>query len=320
MTERSGRRPRRAVDGIVLLDKPEGMSSNAALQAVKRLYHAKKAGHTGSLDPLATGLLPLCLGEATKFSAHLLDADKRYRAVCRLGTRTATGDREGEVTETRPVPAPGEAEIEKVLAGFRGVIRQIPPMYSALKHQGRRLYELAREGREVERPPREVTIHELRCTAFEGDRLTLEVRCSKGTYVRTLAEDIAAALGTVGHLESLRRTGAGPYTDADMHDLDELRRRAETGGEAALDACLLGVDTAVADWPELRLDADSAWYLGRGQAVLVPGAPTAGAVRLYARESGRFLGIGRILDDGRVAPRRLLAHPEQPPAAPGGGR
>lgn len=305
MTDRPRRQPRRDVHGVLLLDKPVGLSSNAALQTVKRLFRAKKAGHTGSLDPLASGLLPVCLGEATKLSAHLLDADKRYRVTVALGSRTATGDTEGGVVESLPVPALDAARVERALQGFRGPIEQVPPMHSALKHHGRRLYELAREGVEVERRPRQVRIHALRLEALEADRLTLEVACSKGTYIRTLAEDVARALGTAGHVAALRRTGAGPYDETHMVPLERLEALREAGDEAGLDACLLAADTAVADWPEVRLFGDLAWYLGRGQPVLVPRAPTAGRVRLYGGD-GRFLGLGEILDDGRVAPRRLL--------------
>ncbi|MDX1655141.1 MAG: tRNA pseudouridine(55) synthase TruB [Candidatus Competibacteraceae bacterium] len=293
----------RSVSGVVLLDKPVGLSSNAALQTVKRLFKARKAGHTGSLDPLASGLLPLCLGEATKVSAYLLNADKSYRFTCRLGVTTATGDGEGEVLESRPVPPLNWARVEAVLAKFRGQIEQVPPMYSALKHQGQRLYRLARQGMEVERQPRRVTIHQLVPIGLEDGSLSCEVRCSKGTYIRTLAEDIGEALGCGAYISQLRRTAVAPYDARQMVSLDKLQELAEQGFES-LDRCLLPVDTALQDWPAVNLGADSVYYLKGGQAVIVPRAPTAGRVRLYQGE--HFLGIGEILEDGRVAPRRLM--------------
>lgn len=302
------RNNRRAVNGLLLLDKPSGMSSNEALQQVKRLFNAQKAGHTGSLDPLATGMLPVCLGEATKVSGFLLDADKRYRMTCKLGVKTATGDAEGEVLEVRPVPRLESAELERVLARFRGEIQQIPPMYSALKHQGERLYKLARQGQEVERAPRTVLIHELTLLRQSEDELELEVACSKGTYVRALAEDLGEALGCGAHVSALRRLAVGPYRDPEaMVTLDELRHLA-TDGYAALDQHLLAVESALGNWPEVRLSADSAFYLRQGQAVLVPKAPTSGWVRLFDQH-GRFLGVGEIQDDGKVAPRRLFHLP-----------
>lgn len=295
----------RPVNGILLLDKPDGMTSNDALQQVKRLYKAEKAGHTGSLDPLATGMLPICLGEATKVSGFLLDADKRYLITCKLGVKTATADAEGEVLERRPVPALDEQELEGQLARFRGTIQQIPPMYSALKHKGERLYKLARQGQEVERAPRTVTIRELTLHRLEGDEIDLEVACTKGTYVRTLAEDLGEVLGCGAHVKTLRRLGVGPYTEpAAMTTLEELRHLAGDGF-AALDGALLPLESALSGWPGVRLSPDSAFYLRQGQAVLVPKAPTAGWVRLYDQDQ-RFLGVGEIQDDGKVAPRRLF--------------
>ncbi|MGB9428664.1 MAG: tRNA pseudouridine(55) synthase TruB [Gammaproteobacteria bacterium] len=296
--------PRRDVHGVLLLDKPVAMTSNQALQAAKRLYRARKAGHTGSLDPLASGLLPLCFGEATKVSAFLLDADKEYQVTCTLGTRTDTADAEGRLLETLPVPLLTQAQIEKALAAFHGEIQQIPPMYSALKHKGERLYDLAREGVEVPRAPRTVSIFELQLLAFTPQSLELKVRCSKGTYIRTLVEDIAAALGTCGYVSALRRTAVGPYGNAfSMHTLAELQELAETS-PAALDDLLLPLDSALCHWPEAHLSADTAWYFCRGQAVLVPGAPTRGWLRVYAEH--RFLGLAEVLPDGRVTPRRLV--------------
>jgi len=298
------RQPGRDVSGILLLDKPVGMTSNEALQVVKRLYRARKAGHTGSLDPLATGLLPLCLGEATKISAYLLDADKRYWVRVKLGQVTTTGDAEGEVVETRPVVGIDEARVRQALAHFQGTIQQLPPMYSALKHQGQRLYKLAREGVEVEREPRAVTIHAIMLLGLEGEEFEMAVHCSKGTYVRTLAEDIGAALGCGGYVSALRRTGVGPYLADRMVGLPEIEQRAEEGFEA-LDGLLLPIDSAVGHWPEVKLSEDAAYYLKLGQPVLVPKAPPNGWLRLYDAR-GRFLGVGEIEDDGKVAPRRLM--------------
>ncbi len=301
------RRPKgRKVNGILLLDKPLGITSNDALQQVKRLYKAQKAGHTGSLDPLADGMLPLCFGNATKLSAFLLDADKYYWVRIRLGETTTTQDAEGEVVQTRPTEGIGEQQIRDVLPRFTGRISQLPPMYSAVKHQGKRLYELAREGVEVERTPREISIHELELVKVDLPEFELRVHCSKGTYVRTLAEDIGEALGCGAHVVGLRRHGVGPYTELPMHTLDEVRAVAETGGFEALDALLLPLDTALGDWPEVRLNEDSAYYLKMGQPVLVPKAPTEGWVRLYDAKGG-FIGVGEVEDDGRIAPRRLMS-------------
>lgn len=295
---------RRNVDGIVLLDKPTGITSNDALQVVKRLFRARKAGHTGSLDPLASGMLPICLGEATKVSAFLLDADKYYRVSCKLGERTTTGDAEGEVVEVRPVAGISRQNVEEALAGFRGEIEQIPPMYSAVKHQGQRLYKLARQGVEVERQPRRIVIHELILRRYEEDLIEFDVRCSKGTYVRTLAEDIGEVLGCGAHVSELRRLGVGPYEESGMVSLDRLRELAEQGFEP-LDQLVLPIESALAQWPGVRLTEDAAFYLRQGQPVLVPHAPANGWVRLYGGRD-RFLGMGEVLDDGRVAPRRLM--------------
>ena len=305
-----GRRRRhgRQIDGILLLDKPQALTSNEALQRVKRLYGAAKAGHTGSLDPLATGLLPVCLGGATKFSSYLLDADKRYRVRVRLGVTTTTGDAEGEVLETAPVEGVDEDALRSVLDRFVGDIEQLPPMYSAVKHQGERLYKLARRGIEVERQPRTVTIHALALRAVSLPELELDVHCSKGTYVRTLAEDIGAELGCGGHVVGLRRTGVGPYRESEsrfvtLAELEALAQREQ--GLAAMDDLLLPLESALGHWPAVSLSEDAAFYLRQGQAVLVPQAPTAGLVRLYD-PSRRFIGVGAILDDGRVQPKRLL--------------
>lgn len=294
----------RNINGILLLDKPVGLGSNAALQDVKRLFEARKAGHTGNLDPLASGLLPICLGEATKLSAFLLDADKVYTGTCKLGVRTTTADAEGEVIETRPVGLLDEARVREVLESFTGEIVQIPPMHSAVKHQGQPLYKLAHQGIEVERKPRTVHVYELRLLRLEGDELEIHVHCSKGTYIRTLAEEIGAALGCGAHLSALRRNVGGPFRLEAAVTLEQLRE-TKADGLAALDALLLPMEEALADWPAVQLTDNAAYYLGQGQAVLVPQAPTHGWVRLF-REGRGFIGVGSILDDGRVAPKRLM--------------
>jgi tRNA pseudouridine55 synthase len=295
----------RRVNGILLLDKPTGLTSNAALQQVKKLFRARKAGHTGSLDPLASGLLPICLGEATKVSAFLLDADKQYQVTCKLGERTTTADAEGEVVETRPVDGVSEKQLRKVMAHYLGDIEQIPPMYSAVKHQGQRLYKLARQGIEVEREPRPITIHEMNLLDFQLPLAEISLRCSKGTYVRTLVEDIGEELGCGAHVTGLRRLGVGPYNETGLVTLSTLEQLRAKGGEAALDKLLLPMESGLAQWPGVRLSSDAAFYLRQGQPVLVPHAPTTGWVRLYVGEK-QFLGVGEIQDDGRVAPRRLL--------------
>lgn len=300
MSKRRGR----PVDGILLLDKPVGGSSNAALQAVKRLYEARKAGHTGSLDPLASGMLPICFGEATKISGFLLDADKHYWVRVRLGVKTATGDAEGEEIACSDAPVPAAAAIRAALEAFLGEQDQIPPMHSAVKHQGKRLYELARAGQEVERKPRRIRIDEFALEGVEGDAMDLTVRCSKGTYVRTLVEDVAERLGSYGHVIALRRLAVGPFGPQGMHTMPDLEAVAAEG-HAALDDLLLPIGEALANWPAVALDADSAFYLGRGQPVQVPRAPTSGWVRVYD-EREHLLGVGEVLDDGRIAPKRLL--------------
>jgi tRNA pseudouridine55 synthase len=297
----------RNISGVLLLDKPQGGSSNHALQKVKRLFGAAKAGHTGSLDPLATGMLPVCFGEATKISAFLLDADKRYRLKCQLGVSTTTGDTEGEVVDTQDVAAINQQSVEAILPTFLGEIEQVPPMYSALKHNGERLYKLARQGIEVERKARKVTIYNIDFLSLgrnSADQLILEleVACSKGTYVRTLAEDIAKKLDCCAHITALRRLSVGPY-NGEMMTMDQLMDLAEQGHEA-LDGCLQPVDSGVANWPDVHLAADAAFYVQQGQAVMVPHAPTQGWVRIY--DQSQFLGLGEIQDDGMVAPRRMI--------------
>ncbi len=292
----------RAIHGVVLLDKPLKLSSNHALQRVKRLFDANKAGHTGSLDPLATGMLPICLGEATKVSAFLLDADKTYRFKCKLGETTLTGDAEGEVLKTRPFEHIQLADIEKCLPELTGDIMQVPPMYSALKKDGQRLYDLARQGIEVERKARPVTIYSLDIISFESGEVELETRCSKGTYVRTLCEDLGELLGCGAYVSELRRTSVGPYQSG-MLTLDELMELSDQGFDA-LDNVLLALDSGIDDWPVVELDADSAYYIKLGQPVQIARAPTQGQVRIYADD--QFIGIGKIDSDGRVAPKRMM--------------
>lgn len=295
----------RKVNGILLLDKPVGISSNAALQEVKHLFKAAKAGHTGNLDPLASGMLPLCFGEATKMSAYLLDADKVYVGTCKLGIRTTSADAEGEVIETREVPPLTEALVLEVLERFKGEIEQIPPMHSALKLNGQPLYKLARQGIEVERQPRKVTIYALDLLELGSDELKLHVHCSKGTYIRTLVEDIGEALGCGAFLSQLRRTKVGPFQEEGMITLDALHQQAESEGVESLDHHLLPMDHALGGYPEIKLTENSLFYVLQGQAVQVPQAPTSGWVRL-CNSAGEFIGVGAVLDDGRIGPKRLL--------------
>lgn len=298
------KRNRRAVNGVIVLDKPHGMTSNAALQKVRWLLNAEKAGHTGSLDPLATGVLPLCFGEATKFSQYVLEADKGYETVMHLGVTTSTGDAEGEWLEQRTVMVE-QAQLEQVLPRFVGTIEQIPPMYSALKKDGQPLYKLAREGKIVERAPRSVTISRLDLLSFDPPHARLAVECSKGTYVRTLVEDIGAVLGCGAHVASLRRTQAGPFKLAHTVTLETLETAHAEGGSSALDRFLLPEDSALLHWPLLQLSEHSAYYWLHGQPVRVPDAPGFGWMRVQDH-MGRFIGIGEVTDDGRIAPRRLI--------------
>ncbi len=290
--------------GILLLDKPCGMSSNAALQEVKHLYDARKAGHTGSLDVPATGLLPVCLGEATKVSGYLLDARKSYRSDIKLGTTTTTGDATGDILQQRVPPSIDANTLQQALRGFVGEIEQVPPMHSAIKHQGRRLYDLAYQGMVVERKPRKVTIYSLEVIACAGERLSVQVECSKGTYIRVLAEDIGKALGCGACVSTLRRTGVGDFKLAEAKTLMQLRQLAGQGVDA-LDRMLLPPDSALSGQPDVALTIDASFYLQNGQPVAVAHAPTRGLVRLYDQRQ-QFLGIGQVLADGRIAPRRLV--------------
>ena len=298
------KRIRRNVSGIILLDKPKGFSSNAALQKVRWLLNAEKAGHTGSLDPLATGVLPLCFGEATKFSQYLLDADKGYETLMQLGVTTTTADAEGDVLEEREVTV-GRAEIEAALPAFRGPIRQVPPMYSALKRDGQPLYKLARAGQVVEREPRSVTINRLELLALEGNQARLDVACTKGTYIRTLVEDLGHVLGCGAHVAELRRTQAGPFSLAQTVTLEELEQVHADGGHEAVDRFLMPSDSGLEHWPLVHFSEHSAFYWLQGQPVRAPDAPQFGMVRVQDH-NGRFIGIGEVSEDGRIAPRRLI--------------
>lgn len=293
---------RRSVNGILLLDKPCGGTSNHALQRAKRMFNARKAGHTGSLDPLASGMLPLCFGEATKVSAFLLDADKSYRVTARLGQKTDSADADGEVVETAPVPMLDEAQVRQVLDGFLGESEQIPPMYSALKVQGRRLYELARKGEQIERAARKIVIYEIGLVSLENERLTCDVRCSKGTYIRSLVEDIAEKLGTLAHVEVLRRTGVGGFRGATMFTFEQLEAMEESG---QLDEALLPVDAPLQDWPRADLDEKGTERLFQGQKVPSPDSEIRGRVRVYGPE-GDFLGLAEVDVDGNLVPQRLF--------------
>ena len=306
----SRRRKGRDVNGILVIDKPAGVTSNGILQQVKRLFGAAKAGHTGALDPLATGVLPLCFGEATKFSQMMLDSDKAYIATARLGIRTETGDSEGAVVAEKPVPDGLTADLlEPVLDGFRGDIQQVPSMYSALKHKGRPLYEYAREGIEVERPARPVTIYELTLLDIRENELDIAVSCTKGTYIRSLVEDIGEALGCGAHVTALRRTMASGFTLANAHavsDLEAMRERGES-----LDGLLVAPDAALSMFPEHRLAGQALVSILNGQPVRIPGQAYEGFVRLYANESANegFVGLAEAFPEGEqtnLVPRRLV--------------
>ena len=301
----SRRRKGRDVNGILVIDKPQGVTSNGILQQVKRLYGAAKAGHTGALDPLATGVLPLCFGEATKFSQMMLDSDKAYITTAKLGIRTETGDSEGAVVEEKPVPALTEAQVEAVLENFRGDIQQVPSMYSALKHQGKPLYEYAREGIVIDRPARPVTIYELKLLAVREQELDLAVTCTKGTYIRSLVEDIGEALGCGAHVSALRRTLASGYTLANARDVKDLEAMRERG--ESLDGLLLPPESALTMFPEHRLAGPALVSILNGQPVRIPGQSLEGFVRIYGDRS--FVGLAESMpegDDTNLVPRRLV--------------
>ena len=302
----------RPVNGVLLLNKAAGMTSNDALQQAKHLLYAAKAGHTGSLDPLATGVLPLCFGEATKFSQFLLDADKRYRTTFQLGAFTTTGDSDGEVLEAVSAAHITRPQVEQALAAFRGAIEQVPPMYSALKHNGEPLYRLARQGIEIERQPRPVTVYDLALLDYrpgETGQLDLDIHCSKGTYVRSIAEDLGRALGCGAHVVCLHRTQAGPFFDSDSISLEQLRAERGEGRAETLDHHLLSIDATVQDLAAMTLSADSAYYFRQGNPIMDPQVYRIGGegdmVRVFA-ENGDFLGVGFLDEEGRVAPKRLV--------------
>lgn len=296
------RKKGRAISGVLLLDKPQGLSSNAALQKVKRLFNAQKAGHTGALDPLATGMLPLCFGEATKFSQFLLESDKGYRVIGKLGIRTDSGDSTGEVIENKAVKVSKE-QLEKALQQFRGEIMQIPSMFSALKHKGQPLYKYARKGIEIERPPRPVTIFELELIRFEKDEVELEIECSKGTYIRNIIDDLGQLLGCGAHVTFLHRNFVADYPVEQMITLEQLEQDRESN--LSLDHYLLPTDSPVADLDVAELDQESADYFSHGQAINYPNLSEGDLLRVY-NDDGVFLGIAEVDEEDMLAPKRLV--------------
>ena len=299
----SRRRKGRDVHGIVLLDKPAGYSSSQAVQKVRWLFQARKAGHTGSLDPFATGMLPICLGEASKTAGFMINASKIYEARAMLGRSTTTGDIEGEIGQELPVPDLGFSEIMAVLNEFVGESEQIPPMYSALKHEGEPLYKLAREGREVERAPRSITVHSIELLEWECSALVFRVHCSKGTYIRTLAEDIARKLGTCAHLTALRRLEVEPFEETGMFSLERLVTLSEAG---TLDDVLLPVDAGIADWPVVSLDGEACRRFSHGNPVDAQNGPK-GKVRVYG-PGDILLGLAEIDSSQCLKPKRLFKY------------
>jgi tRNA pseudouridine55 synthase len=296
------RKKGRAVDGILLLDKPQGISSNAALQTVKRLFHAAKAGHTGALDPLATGMLPLCFGEATKFSQFLLDSDKGYRVIGKFGERTDSGDSTGEIIESKPVKVSNK-QLEKALEKFRGDIMQIPSMFSALKHQGQPLYKYARKGIEIERPARPVTVYELELLRFDGNEVELFIECSKGTYIRNIIDDLGQELGCGAHVTMLHREFVADYPVEQMVTLQQLEDDREQ--QLSLDDYLLPIDSAVLHLDSAELDTESADYFCHGQPINYPNLTEGELIRVYDEEQS-FLGIAEVDDQDMLAPKRIV--------------
>ncbi len=306
------RRPKRPVDGILLLDKPQGITSNGAMMQVRYLFAADKAGHTGSLDPLATGMLPICFGNATKLSGQLLASDKTYRATIALGSRTDSGDADGAVIETAPIPTHDEAQVRSLLAESIGPQQQIPPMVSALKQDGKRLYALAREGIEVERAPRDIIIHDLQLVSWTPAEWVIDVHCSKGTYIRVLAEDLARCLGALAHLSALRRQWVAPFSGS-LWTLDALENIAKAGGHEALDACLLPLNAALVEWPKMTVTAPQAGQLRAGQPIgAVEGAAAQSGEVVVINAEGQVLCLAIWRDDGRLWPKRWLARDESP--------
>lgn len=314
------RRRGRPINGVLLLNKPAGMTSNDALQQAKRLFFAAKAGHTGSLDPLATGVLPLCFGEATKFSQFLLEADKRYRSTFRFGVTTNTGDADGEVMTEMATDILTREQVEEELAQFQGEIEQVPSMYSALKHNGQPLYKLAREGKEVEREARRVTVYEIKLLDFRpgpAAEADVEIHCSKGTYVRTIAEDLGHQLGCGAHVTVLHRSGAGQFDETQAVSLEALKNERGEGRAELLDHHLLSMDAPVATLAAITLPASTGYYFSQGNPVMDGQVYRVGEegdmVRVFVEKDaepgapGEFLGVGQITDDGRLAPKRLIA-------------
>ncbi len=295
----------RDITGIIVVDKPSGHSSNHILQQVRRLFDAKKAGHTGSLDPLASGVLPICLGEATKLSGYLLEADKEYQVTCHLGITTDSGDADGEVIAEQAVPDFDETRLNTILQSFIGEQDQVPPMFSALKYQGQPLYKLARQGIEVERQSRRIRIYAISLLDFSKDSFTLSVRCSKGTYIRTLVEDISHQLGTGGHVTMLRRTGVAGYTLQDTVTLEQLSTRREQGDLPALDEQLEAAENALPEWPAICLDETASKTISYGQSILVEQDFECANVRLFDQNE-KFMGLGEMSPDGVIKPKRLF--------------
>lgn len=302
----------RAVSGVVVLDKPEGVTSNGLLQRAKRVFFANKAGHTGSLDPLATGVLPICLGEATKFSQYLLDSDKTYLSTFKLGQSTDTADADGKVIEENDATLLVEAAVRKAMQNYEGLISQVPPMYSALKHKGQPLYKLARKGETVEIKPRNVTIYAYELLAFRSGLVAeadVKVHCSKGTYIRSLATDLGRDLGVGGHVSALRRIQAGPYSIEQAHRIETLESERGESEAQVLDPHLLNIDSGLMDLSKIDLDENSAFYFLQGQPVMDSRVYRLGGegdtIRVFD-ENARFLGIARITDEGTLAPKRLI--------------
>ncbi len=296
------RRKGRNISGILLLDKPQGISSNKALQQVKHLYFAAKAGHTGALDPLATGMLPICFGEATKFSQFLLNSDKGYRVVGKLGIRTDSCDSTGEVTETLPVKV-SKRQLLKALEKFRGDTTQVPSMYSALKHNGQPLYKLARQGIEIEREARDISVFRLDLIRFEDDEVELEIECSKGTYIRNIIDDLGQELGCGAHVSMLRRIGVADYPVDEMVTLEQLE--ADRAEDKSLDDYLIPMDSPVMHLEEAILDDQSTHYFKHGQAIIYPDLETGDYIRVYD-EQDNFLGIAEVDEENMLAPKRLV--------------
>ncbi|MEC6908210.1 tRNA pseudouridine(55) synthase TruB [Photobacterium piscicola] len=311
------RRKGRPINGVILVDKPTGISSNDTLQKVKRIFFAQKAGHTGALDPLATGMLPLCFGEATKFSQFLLDSDKRYRVVAKLGERTDTSDSDGEVVETRAVNVERD-QLEACIDSFRGTTDQIPSMYSALKYQGRKLYEYAREGISIPRESRKITVYSVELLRFDNNEVEMELHVSKGTYIRTIVDDLGEMLGCGAHVTYLRRTGVSNFPYERMVTIEQLQamldqaKADEIEPGTVLDALLLPTDTAVQDLPEVNITAEAAVHVLHGNPVAAEVVPAEGTlVRITVGNTAEFIGVGTIDAKGMLAPKRVMANEQE---------